>query len=130
MRWEEACARALLEASPEDVAPVAAPSSPVRVVIVDHFDLTMVDTSGGGARLRVTPLTRLEAISLARTSGAPAIALNERGQNLLEKELQLEPALRPQVRYQTDLLVVHWVRWNDLRCYLVVWESDGDGCVP
>lgn len=128
MRWDEAWARARYElmGGPEEVE--VPPCS--RLIVVDHFDLTMVDMSVEGARLHVRPLTRLEAISLAHRARAPAIALNERGQNLLEKELQIEPAARPQACFGTDLLVVHWVRWNDLRCYLVVYEADGDGCVP
>jgi hypothetical protein len=129
MTWDEACARARsesLEPVEQEAKVLAAP----RLIVVDHFDLTMVDMGAPGARLHVRPLTRLEALTLAHRSRAPAIALNERGQNLLEKELQIEPAVRPQARFGTDLLVVHWVRWNDLRCYLVVYEADGDGCVP
>jgi hypothetical protein len=123
MGWEEAVEHSRREAVEVD-------EKRWPLIVVDHFDLTMVDMTAAGARLRVRPLTRLEAISLARLHDAPAIALNDRGQNMLEKEMQIEPAVRPQVRYRSALLVVQVVRWNDVRCYLVEYEADGDGCIP
>jgi hypothetical protein len=144
--WARAAARAFADepdsaASPSGwvVPPVAAPDPPpthlvpslsVPLLVVDHFDLTMVDLPRCGARLLVKPLARADALVLVHRYNPPTVCLNERGQSSLERELQLEPAPRPTVRHGTRLLVMQYVKWNDIRWLLVEWECDGDGCVP
>jgi hypothetical protein len=149
--WEEAAARAF--GPPEARVPmltgVAPPppvdpepeGTPLRAAVVvdgevrpliatDHFDLTMIDIPPVGARLLVKQIHRPDAIMLVKKYRPPTVALNERGQAALEKELQLDPMPRPQVRHGTRLLVMMTVRWNDVRWYLVEWECDGEGCIP
>jgi hypothetical protein len=133
--WDEAevHAQAALEELAQAVdepRPEAAPA--VSLIVVDHFDLSMVECHPRGARLLVRSVSRLEALALVRESRSrvAVIAMNERGQGLLERELQLEPAWRPKVSHGTRLLVVSPVRWNDIRWYLVEYESDEDGCLP
>lgn len=135
MTWEEAEARVRTEAPSSEPAepPVAVSHAPIpALVVVDHFDLSMVEPQPSGTRLLVQPLSRVDALRLVRESrGKVAVAaLNERAQGMLERELQLEPAWRPKVSFGTRLLVVSQVRWNEVRWHLVTYESDGDGCVP
>lgn len=132
--WEEAQARAMEEAG--EVRSVRAPERPSAdaplLIVVDHFDLSMVDVHPSGARLLIRPVSRLDALQLVReyAGKVAVVALNERGQGLLERELQLEPAWRPKVSHGTRLLVVYVAKWNDIRWHLVTYESDGDGCIP
>lgn len=136
--WDEAREHALeecrAEASPavREMFVADEPRPPISLVVVDHFDLGMIDLGPRGARLLVRPLTRLEALSLVREKPreVQVMTFNERGQSLVERELGLEPALRPRVTYGVRILVVHQVRWNEIRWYLVEYEADGDGCIP
>ncbi len=111
-------------------AAVVAEGTVPELIATDHFDLTMIDVPPAGARLLVKQIHRPDAVMLVKKYRPPTVCLNERGQAALEKELQLDPMPRPQVRYGTRLLVMMTVRWNDVRWFLVEWECDGEGCIP
>jgi hypothetical protein len=103
---------------------------PKRIVAVDHFDLTMIDTPKEGARLLIRPLSRMEAFEIVQASGAHVMTINSRNQATIERELQIETSSIPKVDAHTALLVMTFVRYNDVRWHLVTFESDGDGVVP
>jgi hypothetical protein len=134
--WDDARRRAAEEGG--ELAPAKEPESEAPpppegyLTVVDHFDFGMLEVPVAGVRLLIRQVTRLQALALVRDYGdrATVVAMNDRGQNLLERELQLEMRWRPKVVYGTKLLVMHAVRWNELRWYLVEYECDGDGCVP
>ena len=118
------------------LAPSRSPAPPTSngqpsstLLIVDRFDLTMIDVGAAGARLLVKPVSRPEAMMLAHEGHGIPIALNERGQGMMERELQLEPSPRPMVGPGGRLLVMQYVNWKDVRWFLVNYESDGDGCI-
>ncbi len=145
--WARAAARAFA-GDPSDtegvpssawVMPIAAPAPPPTttiptvaavLIVVDRFDLTMVELPRCGARLLVRPVTRADAMALVHQYNPPTMCLNERDQSTMERELQLDPVPRPRAQYGTRLLVMQYVKWNDIRWSLVEWECDGDGCVP
>jgi len=128
MNWLEVQERALEETLDGEEKS----SSPVpRLIVVDHFDFSMIEMNLRGARLFVRPISRLDAVDLVRANrdSVVVLALNERGQGLLERELAL-PTVRPKMGYATRMIVVHPVKWNEIHWYLVEYECDGDGCVP
>jgi hypothetical protein len=127
---QRAIDRAIATAPPEaDDAPAEhAPRPPL--IVVDHFNLNMIDMSADGACLLVQQLTRSEAMSLVRKHNPPIVTFNERDLGDLEKDLQLDPLPRPNLRYGTRLLVRSAPRWNDVRWFLVEYSADGNGVCP
>lgn len=137
MTWAAAIERATREERndpPEDVdlpsgvvPPPARSADPrptdrlegAELVVTDHFDLMMIDMSLAGACLTVEPIARADAAELVRKHGAVVATMSDRGQTSIERELQLEPAPRPQVKPGTRLIVMHFVRYNDIRWFLV-----------
>jgi hypothetical protein len=99
------------------------------LVVTDRFDLRMVALTVVGARLLVLPLPRADALELVARYKPAVAAVNERGLASLEKELGLDPQDRPIVQHGTRLLVVDAARWNDVKYWLVQYESDGEGCI-
>lgn len=151
--WEEAAARAFADEarttpsampsmvvppppspSPSsDPIPPPEPGEPVPLVVLDHFDLTMVDVPTTGARILVRQIRRLDAMELVRKHNPQIMSFEDRVQRAhaaFERELQLDAMPRPQLRYGSKLLVMMTPKWNDIRWFLVEWECDGDGCIP
>ena len=104
---------------------------PVRLVVVEHFSLSMLTfDEGAGVVVRVTQLSKMEASKLAYERRAEvANQLPERSMQLLEKELQLEAMPRIRLEPNMTFLCVEPLRWNDVRFYLVEAIADGDGVV-
>lgn len=100
------------------------------LTIVESFHLGMVDLPTQGAHLLIQPLSKAEAVQLANRQPHHVVASSERGQSMLEQSLELEPGKRASVRYGSRMLVAQFIKWNDIRFYLVTWESDGHGCIP
>lgn len=138
MNWEAAIARSFLAEGtgvipPEDHdVPNLEPPPPATVplIVVDHFDLTMIEMPLCGACLLVRQIHKPDALALVRKYNPPTYAMNERGQGALERELQIDPLPRARCRYGTRLLVMLSPRWNDIRWFLVEWQADGEGVVP
>jgi len=125
--------RAIADAPREDtieLPPLGVEGPGPPLVVVDHFDLNMIDMTDAGAFVLVVQISRSEAMSLVRKHNPPVFATNERGQSDIEKDLQLDPLPRPQLRFGTRLLVRSAPRWNDVRFFIVELKSDGYGCVP
>ncbi len=151
--WEEAAARAFAEEgakttpsampsmvvppppepTPADPLPPSEPIDRAPLIVLDHFDLTMIDVPLSGARLIVKQIRRLDAMELVRKYNPSIMSFEDRVQRAhatFERELQLDAMPRPQLRYGTKLLIMMTPKWNDIRWFLVEWECDGDGCVP
>lgn len=110
---------------PSGVEPPARP----KVLVVDHFDLSMIDADISGAVLTVRPLPRTEAATLARGIDAVVSVINVRGLNELERELGMQTDIQlPKLGIGGKMLVMTRVKWNDVRWHLVEFTHDGDGC--
>lgn len=110
--------------------PELEPAPPrVSIVVVDHFDFTMVAMNSSGATLRVRQLARVEALSLIHKESAKILALSTRGQGMIERELGMQESSIPKVGPGQCLVVMMYLRYNDVRWYLVEYECDGDGVV-
>jgi len=119
------------QTEPEPPVPAPAPA-PVRMpslVVVEHFDFTMVDMNASGANLRVRQISRGEALSLMSKYNAEVLALNVRGQLSLERELGMDDSRVPRIGPGRSLLVMTYIRFSDVRWHLVEYESDGDGVI-
>ncbi len=125
--WDKAGARAALE--PEETHAPALPSGvvpPLRahaLVVVDHFDPTMVETPAAGALVCIRQITRMEAMDLAREH-RPPIVVSERILADVEKELGVVRAAVPRVGPGAALLVRTRNTWNDVRWHLVSYSGD------
>jgi hypothetical protein len=106
------------------------PPEQPTVTIVDHFDLAMIDSPVEGAVLFIRPISRPEAMNIARESGAKIYAVNERGLNDLEQQLSLQAEVpRPRLSIGGKMLVMTRHKWNDVRWHLIEFQCDGDGVV-
>lgn len=120
--WEAAQARASNE--PDELpSGIAMPARAHALVVVDHFDPTMIDCPVTGARLLVRPLSRLDAMDLARQHDPP-IVVSDRILADVEKELGMSRGVVPRVAPGHALLVRTRILWNDVRWHLVSYEGD------
>jgi hypothetical protein len=99
------------------------------LTVVEHFDFTMVDMNASGANIRIRQLSRGEAISLIHLHNAEILALNNRGQISLEREIGTDESKVPCVGSGRSLLVMTYIRFSDIRWHLVEYMCDGEGVV-
>jgi hypothetical protein len=128
--WDAAELRAAVADHVEQSEPNALPTGVVPppttpLVIVDHFDLSMVDAPTLGAILRVRALTKMDARDLiAAQPSTPAVVMFERATQDIERDLCLPSGPRARVAQGTAVLVRTRLAWNDVRWHLVSYERD------
>lgn len=122
--WERAAARADMEPAAEELpSGVVPPTRAHALIVVDHFDPTMVETPAAGALVCIRQITRMEAMDLAREH-RPPIVVSERILADVEKELGVVRAAVPRVGPGASLLVRTRFSWNDVRWHLVSYAGD------
>lgn len=101
-----------------------------RVTFVEGLRLSMIAMPEDvGAVMRVRPLTKTEAMKLARLDEAEFATAPEYAMSFFEKELGIGELPRARLAPGVKFVIAEKVTWRDIRWFLVEYMSDGDGVV-
>lgn len=101
-----------------------------RVTFVEGLRLSMIAMPEDvGAVMRIRPISKTEAMKLARLDEAEFSTAPEYAMSFFEKELGIGELPRARLAPGVKFVVAEKVTWRDIRWYLVEYLSDGDGVV-
>jgi hypothetical protein len=99
------------------------------ITFCEGMRFSTIEMPEEGAIIRVRPITKTDAMKLARLDEAAFATANENALSFFERELQIGELPRARLAPGARLVVGERITWRDIRWYVVEYMSDGDGVV-